>query len=303
VIRASIKVAVAIFMCMTACGACCADDTSAVFMLDTSIEQASGARTRLGFERLAAEGEKAIWKDPNGKLDNTAVALLAGGGLLGGGFADARAQSERNATIHELRDGVSENDRLKEVFRSELRRSAEGHSYHAEKVILAHGLSAGHVSRGLEIQEEDMAIALQKADGPIVALSWDDRQPLLAVDMRLYERRVRGQGVREKARRIVRYVGYEAPPGKDPRKFWSADSAARFLSEVQGGIRHMLPLFWDDSIDVPKVPRKETVAVQVAGTPRVFPGRLWKQEEGVAYLFNSDRGITIVSTAGSPAPQ
>lgn len=281
------------------CGACRAAQP-AVLMVDASGEQVSGARTRLGFERLPTEGEKAVWRDPNGKLDNIAIGVLAGGGLVGMGAADARAQAERNATLAELRSAMAEGERLTRLLYSALRESAEEQDYLVNRTIRADGLSEGHVGRALADPADRIAIAAQKAGGArIVSLSWDDRQPLLAIDLRVYAREETSRDnarAREKSSRLVRYVGHSAPRAEDPRGYWSADNGQAFLAEVGMGLQRMLPLAWHPAPRVPKVSRKETVALQVDGASQRFPGRLWKEEAGAAYLFNADRGITIVAT-------
>ncbi|MBA3485879.1 MAG: hypothetical protein H0T88_01595 [Lysobacter sp.] len=298
-----IRVASAALLMSSLCNVGHAQQQRVVLMLDTSMEQVSGARLRLGFERLPADDEKAIWADPDGPWDSAAIALAAGGGVLGVGLGDVHAQAERHASIKVLRDALAQSDGLKEIFEHELGRSMGASGYQAHRTIHARRLDSGHAARGLVEPEDAMAIAVQK-DGlsQIVNLSWDDRQPLLAIDLRTYARRDGDRGVtaREKARSVVRYVGYQAPTGQDPRAYWAADGAKAFTTEVQAGLQRMTPVLWDETLKVPKVPRKETVTVDVAGAPQVFPGRLWKQEEGAAYLFNKDGGITIVATAGPP---
>jgi hypothetical protein len=279
-----------------------AQDKPAVLMMEDSMTRLFGARSRLGFERQAAADESPVWKDPDGRLDSTLVSLAAGGGMIGFAVGDAHAQRERDATIQPLIDGVTQGDRLKTMMEGELRASVESHGYVIQRTLRADGMSKAHVYRGLTKPSDGLAIVVQQPKAtPMVALSWDDRQPLLAFDLYFYERwEGKKLTVREKSRRSIRYVGYQAPAGQNPRAYWAANDAAAFVAEVQTGLRRILPLAWDTEIDVPKVPRKETTTLQIDGAAVVFFGRLWKQENGMAYLFNQDDGITVVATAGVP---
>ena len=275
-----------------------------MLLTDTSAEQVSGARFGTEFERLPAPGEKAMWKDPDGRMDNIAVGLLAGGGLLGAGLSEAHAQSERNSSIQPLRDAMARDRQLQMIFDHELRRSVEQNGHEVSRAIRAESLTDGHAGRAFAQGDEGMAMAVQQVPGYRVAmLTWDDRQPLLAVDIRFYARHelARGVDARQKSRRVVRYAGLEAPDGSDYLAHWSSDNGRAFRAEVENGLRLMLPLAWDTAIEVPKVSAKEQVVLQVRGTPRTFAGRLRKHDGGAAYLFNKDRGITIVATDSATA--
>ncbi|KRD79383.1 hypothetical protein [Lysobacter sp. Root983] len=59
-------------------------------------------------------------------------------------------------------------------------------------------------------------------------------------------------------------------------------------------------MVWDETLEVPQVPSKEVARLQVGGTTLTFPGRVWKQEGGYAYLYNKDGGITVVATQALP---
>lgn len=283
-------------------GTVVAQDKPAVLMMEDSMARPFGARARLGFERHAVADELPIWIDPDGKLDNVLSSLAVGGGMIGFAVGDAHAQRERDATIKPLIDGVSKHDRLRTMMEGELRASVESRGYAVHRTLRADGMSKAHVYVGLTKPSDGLAVVVQQPRAiPIVALSWDDRQPLLAIDLYFYERwEGRKLTVREKSRRSIRYVGYQAPAGQGARAYWAANEGAAFAAEVQTGLRHLLPLAWDINIEVPKVSRKETTTLQVDGTPLVFSGRLWKQEGGIAYLFNDDKGITVVATAGAP---
>ncbi len=293
--------AIALFACLLSSPAV-AQDKPAVLMMEDSLARPFGARSRLGFERQAAADESPVWKDPDGRLDSTLVSLAAGGGMVGFAVGDAHAQRERDATIKPLIDAATKSDRLKTMMEGELRASVESHGYAIQRTLRADGMSKAHVYQGLTKPSDGLAIVVQQPKGtPIVALSWDDRQPLLALDVYFYERREgKKLTVREKSRRSIRYVGYRAPAGQDPRAYWAAHDASAFVAEVQTGLRRILPLAWDAAIEVPDVPRKETTTLQIDGVPLVFFGRLWKQENGIAYVFNQDEAITVVATAGAP---
>lgn len=275
----------------------------AVLMLDTGMARPYGARMRVGFERLPAAGETAVWVDPDGRLDNALVALAAGGGMLGFAFGDAHAQRERDATIRPLIDGVARGDRLRTLMEEEVRASVAANGYAIHRTLRADGVNKAHVYQGLTRPADGLAVVVQQPRGiPALTLSWDNRQPLLALDLYFYERREgKKLAVRETRRRALRYVGHAAPAGQDPRAYWAADDGAAFVAEVRAGLRRLLPLAWDDALAVPKVTRKDTVTLRVEGAATVFPGRLWKEEAGVAYLFNDDKGITLVATGGPPA--
>lgn len=270
-----------------------------LLMTDTSVEQVSGARERLGFERLPDAGERVKWKDPDGRADNIAVSLLAGGGLIGAGVSDVHAQSERNSSIQLLRDAMAHEGQLQRTFDRELRHSLQHNGFDVQRAIRADSLADGHVRRGFAQGQESLVFAIQQIPGYQAAvLSWDDRQPLLSIDARQYARKELARSVtaRQKLRRVVHYVGLEAPEGQDYLAYWSADNGRAYLAEVEAGLKLMLPLAWDATLEVPKVTRREQVVLQVRGQPRAFPGRLWKHEAGAAYLFTPNRAITIVAT-------
>lgn len=279
-----------------------AQDKPAVLLMEDTMARPFGARARLGFERHVVGDEVPVWVDPDGKFDSSLAALAVGGGILGFAVGDAHAQRERDATIKPLIDGVSKDERLRTMMENELRASVKSRAYAIHRAMRGDGMGKQHVYVGLAKPSDGLAVVVQQPKGiPIVALSWDNRQPLLAMDIYFYERwEGKKLTVREKGRRAVRYVGYQAPVGQDPLTYWAANEGAAFASEIQSGLRVLLPLAWDADIDVPKVPRKETTTLQVDGTPLVFSGRLWKQEGGMAYLFNNDKGITVVATAGAP---
>ncbi len=279
-----------------------AQDKPAVLLMEDTMARPFGARARLGFERHVIGDELPVWVDPDGKFDSSLAALAVGGGILGFAVGDAHAQRERDATIKPLIDGVSKDERLRTMMENELRASVKSQGYAIHRAMRGDGMGKQHVYVGLAKPSDGLAVVVQQPGGiPIVALSWDNRQPLLAMDIYFYERwEGKKLTVREKARRAVRYVGYQAPAGQDPRTYWSVNEGAAFAAEIQSGLRLLLPLAWDADIEVPKVPRKETTMLQVDGTPLVFSGRLWKQEGGMAYLFNNDKGITVVATAGAP---
>jgi hypothetical protein len=212
-------------------------------------------------------------------------------------------ERERDATIQPLIDGATKGDRLKTAVEDALRASVAANGYAIQRTLRADGMSKAHVYQGLTKPSDGLAIVAQQPKAiPTIALSWDDRQPLLAIDLYFYERwEGKKLTVREKRRRMLRYVGDQAPAGQDPRAYWAANDSAAFVSQVQTGLSHLLPLAWDTTIDVPKVKRKETTTLQIDGAPQVFSGRLWKQEGGIAYLYNDDEGITVVAIAGAPA--
>ncbi len=279
-----------------------AQDKPAVLLMEDTMARPFGARARLGFERHVVGDEVPVWVDPDGKFDSSLMALAVGGGILGFAVGDAHAQRERDATIKPLIDGVSKHERLRTMMENELRASVKSQGYAIHRAMRGDGMSKQHVYVGLAKPSDGLAVVVQQPRGiPIVALSWDNRQPLLAMDIYFYERwEGKKLTVREKGRRAVRYVGYQAPAGQDPRAYWAANEGAAFASEIQNGLRVLLPLAWDADIEVPKVPRKETTTLQVDGKSLVFSGRLWKQEGGMAYLFNNDKGITVVATVGAP---
>lgn len=279
-----------------------AQDKPAVLLMEDTMARPFGARARLGFERQVVGEELPVWVDPDGKFDSSLVALAVGGGILGFAVGDAHAQRERDATIKPLIDGVSKGDRLRTMMENELRASVKSQGYAIHRAMRGDGMSKQHVYVGLAKPSDGLAVVIQQPRGiPIVALSWDDRQPLLAMDVFFYERwEGKKLTVREKGRRYVRYVGYQAPAGQDARTYWAANEGGAFAAEIQAGLRHLLPLAWDASIEVPKVSRKETTTLHVDGKPMVFSGRLWKQEGGMAYLYNNDKGIKVVATAGVP---
>ena len=273
-----------------------AQEKPAVLMLDVSASTVSGARYRMGFERFPIGAEKPVWEDPTGRADSTAVSLLAGGGLIGAGFGDAHAQEQRNATIQRLRTAVEQDKRLYNTIESALRTFASGHGYPISETFVAPSVAEGFVARA--IPGKGVAVMAKRDPGrQMVMLSWDNRQPLLAVDVRRYQKSDGGRlPVREQAAQTLRYVGYPAPATVDAIEYWAADGATRFMAETEAGLAAMLPLAWNADIEIPSVSRKEKVSLRVGDQELEFPGRLWKQEGALAYVFNGDDGITIVRT-------
>ncbi|KRA20394.1 hypothetical protein [Lysobacter sp. Root604] len=288
--------ALAIFLALSS-GQAWSQDKPAVLMFDDSMDTVSGARMRLGFERLPAENEHPVWTD--GSLaDDVAVALLAGGGLVGGGIAEARKQEQRNDSIAPLRQAMERGDRLRLLIDTALEGAVRGQGYTITQTVRSNSLSQGAVSRILTKPEDGMGIAVQRTPAvQLVTLSWDNRQLFLAMDLRFYKH---GGGVRmpirEKGRRVVRYVGPQSPTGVDPLAYWSAQDGTAFLAQVELGLQHLLPLVWDETLDIPNVSRKDTTMLQIGQGVQTFPGRLWKQEGGYAYLYNKDGGVTVVAT-------
>ena len=273
-----------------------AQEKPTVLLMDISAYTVSGARHRVGFERFPTGNEEPVWSDPTGKWDSTGVALLGGGGLLGAGMADAHAQEQRNASIGQLRAAVEEGKRLQNLIEAALRASASEHGYPITDTFVAQSVGEGYVARA--IPDKGAALMVKRNSGAqLVMLSWDDRQPLLSLDVRRY---LKSGGarllVREQAACTLRYVGYPAPSTAGAVEYWVADGATRFMAETEAGLAAMLPLVWNTEIDIPSVSRKEKVTLRVGGQDLEFPGRLWKQEGALAYLFNGDDGITIVRT-------
>lgn len=272
-------------------------DKPAVLMYDESADTVSGARGRAGFERLPASGEKPVWTDGK-QWDDVAVSLLAGGGIVGGGIADVRAQEQRNDSIGPLRAAMTRDDRLRKLIEGSLSGGAQEHGYVLTRTVRSYGLSQGSVSRVLTAPKDGTGIAVQNTPAAqMVTLSWDDRQLLLAMDVRFYRHNGSDRmPIRETGRRVVRYVGPQSPAGTDPVAYWSGQDGARFLAQVEQGMQRLLPLVWDDTLETAKASRKDTTSLQIGQSTQSFPGRLWKQEGGYAYLYNKDGGITVVAT-------
>jgi hypothetical protein len=278
---------------MSSAGAAAKEETS-VLLLDDSASSVSGARHRLGFERFPIGEEKPIWIDPTGTWDSTGIALLTGGGLIGAGFGDAHAQEQRNASIELLRTAVEQGKRLQTAIDGAVRASASSHGFPIDETFVAHSVSEGFVLKA--IPGEGTAVMVKRQTGmQLVTLSWDNRQPLLAFDVRrLLKREGVRLPVREQFARELRYVGYPAPDAANAVEYWAKDDAHRFMSEVEIGLAAMLPLAWSTDLKVPSASRKDRVTLRVGDEQLEFPGRLWKQEAGLAYIANSDDGITIV---------
>ena len=278
-----------------------AQDKPAVLIYDESAATVSGARMLTGFERLPEPGEKPVWTDGT-RWDNVATGLLTGavvGSLIvGGGVADVREQEQRNRSIAALRASMTRGDRLRELVEGSLSDSAQAQGYSLKNTVRSYGLNQGSVSRVLSGPKDGTGIAAQSMPGAqMVTLSWDDRQLLLAIDMRFYRHNGSDRmPIREAGRRIVRFVGTQSPAGRDPVAYWSEQDGARFLDQVEQGMQRLLPLVWEETADAPKVSRKDTTPLQIGQSTQSFPGRLWKQEGGYAYLYNKDGGITVVAT-------
>lgn len=267
-----------------------------VLMLDASASTVSGARGRLGFERLPVGKERMAWVDPTGHWDSAALAIAAGGGLLGAGLGDGLAQEQRNATLAPLRKVVERDGRLQNTIASSLRTSASAQGYPISETFVASSMAEGYMRRALPRDGMAVMARMDKA-APMVMLSWDDRQPLLAVDLRRIEK-IDGVRMpfREKAARTVRYVGYPASSAENAVSYWAEDDGRRFMAEVESGLAAMLPVFWNADIDHARASRSDVVRLRIGDREFDFPGRLWRQDGPLAYLSNRDGGITIVRT-------
>ncbi|UHQ25004.1 hypothetical protein LVB77_10155 [Lysobacter sp. 5GHs7-4] len=274
-----------------------AQDKAAVLIYDESAATVSGARMLTGFERLPEPGEKPVWTDGS-RLDDIGVNLLAGGGLIGAGIADARAQEQRNTSIAALRTAMTRDDRLRDLIESSVSDAARAQGFASSRAVRSRGVNQGSISRVLTAPKDGTGIAVQNAPGlQMVTLSWDDRQLLLAMDVRFYRHNGSDRmPIRETGRRLVRYVGPQSPAGTDPVAYWSAQDGARFLAQVELGLQRLQPLVWDETLEPAKASRKDTTSLQIGQSTQSFPGRLWKQEGGYAYLHNKDGGITVVAT-------
>lgn len=273
------------------------ESRDAVLLIDRSATTMSGARARLGFERFPREGEAPVWHDPTGRLDSVAVSLLAGGGLIGFGVADAHAQAQRNATIEPLRAALAQDGMLERLVRDALIRTAIQHGYVVSKVMHHDAMSAGAAARAIDAAEGH-AIAIERYKGqPVVAFSWDDRQPLLAFQLRVYKER-RGEPLKARELRAqgVRYVGRRAAASDAAAAFWSADQGARMREEIETALASMLEIASTEALDVPSIPGKETTMLTIDGEAQVFPGRLWKTEGALTFLYTADGGVTLVRT-------
>lgn len=281
-----------------------ADDAGkdVVLLIDRSVSTVSGARMRLGFERQLVEGETGVWVDPTGRWDSVGVALLAGGGLLGGGMGEAHAQAQRNGHLKPVRASAETDDRLRLMFERALRASVEAEGYSADRTVMAQDASSGYVPKAVT-REGGLAVVLQRSKGlQPVSMSWDDRQVLLAFDVRRYRKGLDARGTpREQHARAVRYAGFPMPEAAKGADSWTPERTAVALSEIDAALRDMLAVAWVTT-EVPDVPRGEIATVTVGGQPQQFRGRIWKEAGGLTYLFNHDEGITLVRTAAlSPA--
>lgn len=238
-----------------------------------------------------------MWADPTGRWDSVGVALLAGGGLLGGGMGEAHAQAQRNGYLKPLRELAETDSRLRVMVEGALRASAEAEGYTVGKTVMAQDASSGYVPKAVT-RDGGLAIVLQRSKGlQPVSMSWDDRQLLLALDMRRYKKGLDTRGTpREQHARTVRYAGFPMAEAAKGTEFWTTERTALALSEIDAALTDMLALAWVD-IAVPDVPRGEMATVAVDGQPQQFRGRIWKTEGGLTYLFNQDKGITLIRTA------
>lgn len=283
-------------------------DKPAVLVFDASVSYVAGARGRVGFDRLPAEGELAVWVEEGGRRGDIAATVLGGlaggamGAAAGAGLAEGRMQALRNDSIAGLRRAMERDDRLRQRMEEELRASMQANGYAVSRTVQVPTLRQGAVSRVLSKPADGVCVAVQTYPAAdLVTLSWDDRHLLLSLDVRIYRHNgSERMPIREVRRRSVRFVGQGAPAGVDALAYWSDQDGAAFIAQLESGLQQLLPMVWDETLEVPQVPGKEVARLQVGGTTLTFPGRVWKQEGGYAYLYNKDGGITVVATQALP---
>lgn len=283
-------------------------DKPAVLVFDASVSYVAGARGREGFDRLPAEGELAVWVEEGGRKSGMAATVLGGlaGGAMGAaaaaGFAKGRLQELRNNSIAGLRRAMERDDRLRQRMNEALRASMQANGYTVSRTVQVPTLRQGAVSRVLSKPADGVCVAVQTYPAShLVTLSWDDRHLLLSLDVRFYRHNgSERMPIREVRRRSVRFVGQRSPAGVDALAYWSGQDGAAFIAQLESGLQQLLPMVWDETLEVPQVPGKEVARLQVDGTTLTFPGRVWKQEGGYTYLYNKDGGITVVSTEALP---
>ena len=290
--------------------ACAASDArsearNAVLLVEQLTSTVSGARLRLGFEAIPPEGTRAVWTDSTGRWDSIAtqaVVTYAAGFLIGGAAGDALQQQQRNNSIKVLRDVAEEDGRLGEVFKRAATKAAVARDLNVVGHFSATHANGGYIRR-IVAEPGGWAVAIQRADGvPPVSVSWDDRQLLLAIDMRLYTLgRDELKTVREQHASTMRYVGFPVPQGSDAATYLSAEQGSRAFVEIESALDTMMALALATDLELPKVPRKERATVMVDGRATVFPGRVWKEEPGLTYLVTRDKGLTLVRTAPVPS--
>lgn len=299
------KGASAAVLAFVAAGVCVAGPSRHV-LIDESARTVSGARERMAFERLADEGERVKWAARQGRSTAIGTSVLsatgavvggASGALIGVGLAQAHAQARRNASIQPLRAAV-ERARMDSLIQARVVRSLEARGIAFAPVQWALKAQPAYFQRA-GLADGSELLVIEKAGMPIVALSWDDRTPLVSMVKRSARVRtlMRGDVVSEGVSCELRYVGTPAPDGLEPVDYWSRNGGRPFLDAVESGVvDRILAVDCGEVAALPRPGRDAMTELDIGGRRVRYPGALWKQVDGVAYLRTRDGGITLVVT-------
>ena len=280
-----------------------------VLIVDNVFDRLDLAMFRQGFQRLPEDDEVPYWTDPRGeapalRFSEQRVPFGEHALLWVEPETYAQARQVRAKRMQALTSIVSE-ARLQALIRE----AAAAAQDVAPRVVFA--TEAGKASVVQVLDGRDSGTAMVIRGGPIVpeallpgpvALSWDDRQILLWLQVQRF-RKVRGKHmtVRDLGPPIFYdYVGAPVPEGEDPLAWWSADDGARLQAALREGFER---IFRSARAPLPaSAPpdRASTAAVLVGGQLQRFPGVVIDRDAGQTRLALGKREVVLVRTPDAP---
>ena len=266
-------------------------DDGVWLVLDSTAYRPFGALAHLPHQEVREDGIVPRWTDPERSGGAMIVPVLVG--AMVNVYAHDPVPGWRLESMQPITDAMARDG----VLRQRLNATTVA-------VLAENGLTARHFTevsepgrghlRQLGDRAGEPALVVQRDGSPLLQLSWDDRQLLVAAKFRRFEPSgTLAQPERERSLRRVRYIG--APIENDiPMERWAADDAALFLARTERAWAALLAEGLQPQPDLPKVKRGDSVRLRVAGRDQTFAGRLWKEEGGLAYVATHDGGVSLV---------
>lgn len=265
-------------------------------VVDSSAYQPIGSLADFPFQDLPAPGQKRVWSDP--QYPGSPIIIVPTLFFPYVAAHDMRPTWRANL-MRPISDAMAE--RLRPALVETLRTSLDERGLQLQSVEFAQLTGTGTIRASPTDRGGDLLMVVQRELTSFTWLGWDNRQVVLCGKFRFFKQsRSAAAPEREQEMRKLRYVS--APvTGDKPFEAWSANGATRFLDAAIKGWGLLVGAAVDPGEFPRKASRRDTTELQVMGKSRMFPGKLWKTVDGIAYVANSDGGVTLVELGGPPA--